>query len=219
MSGLLGGEVPLDRVVAVVADLPDGRTRWGSGFLLTTHHVLTAWHCTVDSPDSARVVRGRLKVLRHTPTGWESAEATRLAYSFARPSDGYAWGLDVAVLGVDHPPWGHSEWSHPPYARVDREFSGELVDCVAVGYPMYMLDGMQRDTADLHGSIRQGEGATSGYLTLIDDKRSKVQVPPGVTSAQNEPQSPWGGLSGAAVFHRGHLLGYVVQHRPTSAAV
>ena len=219
MLGELGEQVPLDRVVAVVADLGGGRTKWGSGFLLTSRLVLTAWHCTVGVPTSNPIPAApSLRVLRHTPAaGWQSADTIRVTQSHRRDSTpgGYEWGLDVAVLELSDPPWGDPGWKCPAFARVDRA-SGELAECVAVGYPMYMLSSdLQRDTSEVRGSIRLGTAAVSNYLMLHDGGQGTgIRIPPHVSSKQTESNSPWGGLSGAAVFHRGRILGHVVQHLP-----
>src|SRR5664280_472563 len=201
MSGVPEAQVPLDRVVAVVGDLGDGRQKWGTGFLLSARLVLTAWHCTVGDLTSREPIP--LTVHRRCGLEWQSAPATRLAQSHKASGHGYEWGLDVAVLRVEVPPWGNPAWSFPAFARVDRSQSGELGGCVAVGYPMYMLDaGMQRDTAEVQGSIRQGDGAISGYLVLQDDRHDRrIRIPDYVTADQTVRGSAWGGLSGAAVFY------------------
>ena len=211
------GEVPLDRVVAVVARLPGDRTRWGSGFLMTPEVVLTAWHCTVADPVSGTPVA--LEVRRRVAAGWESARVLSVTASrSAEPSPGGGWGLDVALLVLAEPPWADAGWFAPPFARVRRGEAGELVDCVAVGYPMYELDpGGELSTAEVRGFIRQGEGqgSHSEYLVLRDDKLGAVQAHPEVIPGdQIDRSSPWGGISGALVFHRGRVLGHVVQHRP-----
>jgi TPR repeat protein len=127
------------------------------------------------------------------------------------------WGLDVALLVLRDPPWAEQVLTRPQFARVDRSRTGELVDCVVVGYPTYELTPNQDLTiAEVRGFIRQGEGqgAQSRYLILRDDKLGAVHAPPYVSSGQAAPDSPWGGLSGALVFYQGQVLGHVVQHRP-----
>ena len=205
--------VPLDRVVAVNAKLPNGRVKWGSGFLLTATRVLTAWHCTVDDPQSGQLLP--LTVRRPTAREHEFADATRVAEAHTIGQGGYEYGLDVAILDVADPPWGDQDWECPPFARVSREGIGTITGCDAVGFPMYMVDSNLRlDTAQISGTIRQGDGVLGGYLTLRDDRHFAPSVPLYVDKSQTGRQSSWGGLSGAVVFHKGKVLGHLVQHRP-----
>lgn len=230
----LGGEVPLDRVVAVVGRLPGGRAKWGSGFLVDATHVLTAWHCTVRNPSSMSPLPfgpEELRILRYAevrqdaPARRVTADDRQLAaVSWRRPSTsgGYNWGRDVAVLKVLNPPWGDPGWAVPEYRRLDRAQTGELVDCVAVGYPMYMVAAeaptLQGDAplrqGEVRGFIRFGDDLESGRFMLHDTDGAMPAVPPHLDPGQTSTLSPWGGLSGAAVFHHGRFLGHVVQHHP-----
>ncbi|MFI9808531.1 hypothetical protein ACIHEJ_29900, partial [Streptomyces sp. NPDC052301] len=49
---------------------------------------------------------------------------------------------------------------------------------------------------------------------MRDEKLGEMQPAPQGPPRQIVEGSPWGGLSGALVFHEGHALGHVVQHRP-----
>src|SRR3954451_8700754 len=119
----------MDRVVAVVAHLGGGRTRWGSGFLVEPRSVLTAWHCTVADPTIGGAVA--LEVRRRTAGVWESTSvASTTASRAAEPAPDGSWGLDLALLTLRDPPWADEQWSCPPFARVHRAEAGELVDCV-----------------------------------------------------------------------------------------
>ncbi|MGW6023932.1 trypsin-like peptidase domain-containing protein [Streptomyces sp. NPDC055099] len=208
-------QVPLERVTAVVAELPDGRKRWGSGFLVTPTEVLTAWHCTVDDPNRGKTPR--LEVRRWARNEWQTAPVARVTASHGAAFVHGSWGLDVALLTLEDVPWAGADWGPPLFARVDRSQSGELTDCVVIGYPMYMLEpDMDVRSAEVRGFIRQGEGGGAGadFLVLRDEKLGAVQPPRHVGREQTTRTSPWGGLSGALVFHQGYALGHVVQHRP-----
>ncbi|MFE6158955.1 trypsin-like peptidase domain-containing protein [Streptomyces sp. NPDC056486] len=208
-------QVPLERVTAVVAELPDGRRRWGSGFLVTPNQVLTAWHCTVDDP--TRVKKTHLEVRRWADNAWQAARVSHITASYGSGSRHESWGLDIALLTLEDAPWASANWDLPLFARVDHSQSGELADCVAIGYPMYMLEpNTDVRSAEVRGFIRQGEGggAKANFLVLRDEKLGAVQPPRQVGHEQTTRKSPWGGLSGALVFHQGYALGHVVQHRP-----
>ena len=194
--------IPVDRVVAVVATLPSGLEQVGSGYLLAGGSILTAEHCTRDKKTGDPAVT--LRAVR--ALDGLIADATVLA---ASRDD------DVALLDVAAPPWP-GELSAVSFGRVDRTRSGELQDCEAIGYPLWQLqptDG-QRNTAELHGTIRRTEDAESQFLLLRDAALDSVVVPRTANIADAERSSPWGGLSGALVFYEGVALGVVVQHQP-----
>jgi len=201
MAGNWGG-IPSDQVVAVVADLDTGLVQIGSGYLVTERQVLTARHCTADK-STGRPPRS-LRVVRRS----DGAEA---------PATVIAAASDVAVLAVgDGLGWaGVTPLEPPRFGRVDRSRAGELRDCEAVGFPLWQLDPMdqQRNAAELHGTIRVTEGAESGLLVMRDPLLNDVTAP-GPAAAGRADGSPWGGLSGALVFHHGVALGVVIEHHP-----
>ena len=210
-------EVERARVVAVFARFPDGREQWGSGYLVARDRVLTAWHCVVDRET-------------HTePTSWHVRRASdQLVADVVEPvlvshwsgQDGN-WGLDLALLTLRDPPWS-DHWPLPRFARVDRTLSGELGACVAVGFPMFQAhpsgEHIRLGTAEVRGCIRRGDGQEQGMLELHDASMDPVQVPPWVPPGQARDSSPFGGLSGALVFHNGWALGHIVEHQPHHGA-
>jgi Trypsin-like peptidase domain/Sel1 repeat len=202
--------IPIDRVVAVVASLENGLEQVGSGYLVGGRLVLTAEHCTRDKktgqpPSSLRVVRAS--------DGLEAGARVRVASRV----------VDVAVLDLhDNAQWP-TGLSAPLFSRVDRTYSGELVGCEAIGYPLWQLDPVdhQRSTAELHGTIRRTEDAESQYLLLRDPLLASVGTPQAAAEAVGsdaEMASLWGGLSGALVFYASAALGVVVQHHPRQGA-
>lgn len=92
--------VPADRVVAVIAQLPDGRSQWASGFLVARDRVLTAWHCTVDRQSKEPAVS--LSVVRESDGRSAEVDLSRIVscHSLSPEDD-----LDVAVLALAGPPW------------------------------------------------------------------------------------------------------------------
>jgi nucleoside phosphorylase len=199
--------VPLDRVVAVVADLPGGRCQIGTGFVVDGNHVLTAEHCTRDK------VTGRA--------------ATRLRV--VRASDGIAVDvaevigdlvMDVAVVTLRGSPWP-VDLPAVVFARVRRDETGVLTDCHGIGYPLFQRDPDQRSrgTAEFHGTLYQTDERETGHLLIREPL-----ITPGPLPNDHDPadpargdtaaRSPWGGLSGTLVFHRGRAIGVVVEHHP-----
>ena len=195
--------VPSDRVVAIEATLDTGKFQVGSGYLLNNGIVITARHCTADKRTGRPAVS--IKVVRRSDGAYGTAQVLAAA-------------LDVAVLAVPE----SASWTSvgqldlPRFGRVDASYSGELLGCEAVGFPLWQLDPHQRHrhAAELHGSIRATEGAESGLLVMRDPTLWDVGIPDGVAPDDRLPDSPWGGLSGALVFHSGTGLGVVIEHHP-----
>lgn len=204
-----------DRVVAVVVHVSETREKWGTGYLISPDEVLTAWHCTVDDPDTADGASDhRVTVRRKGPDGtWEQSLVARITASRRRVGAG--WGLDIALLTLADPPWREADWRLPTFARCDRRGAGSLRDCEAVGYPSYAIDPtdptQELSIAPLSGTIRLAERANEAHehLILRDTEVGTVQPRPGTVE-----RSPWGGLSGALVFYDGDVLGHVVEHHP-----
>ena len=195
--------IPADRVVAVVASLRTGMAQVGSGYLLGPTTVITARHC-----------------IRDKRTGMPAAalQVIRLSDGAQAPAKFSSAALDVAVLAVpEASSWqGTAGLCPPPFGQVDATHSGELYDCQAVGFPLWQLEPRQqhRAAAEVHGVIRTTEGAESGVLVLRDPLLWDVTVPEGVPREDSALGSPWGGLSGALVFHDGMALGVIVEHHP-----
>jgi len=148
MGGIWTG-IPADRVVAVAADLGNGRIQTGSGYLVTERLVLTARHCTVNQRDD-----GPIRSLHVVRLSGAAATATLIAAA-----------EDIAVLAVEDPTWSAPAALDPPrFGRVDRSHSGELRDCEAMGFPRWQLDpnDQQRSAAELRRrGDRTGTGAAA----------------------------------------------------------
>lgn len=186
------------RVVPVVA-IRGNWQRISTGFLLGPRVVLTAMHgLRVGNPEQAA---DTVQVVGTTGT-------VEVTSTISTPA------IDVAVLEVRT---DLSELDLDPvrWGRVDGTSSGRLLTAEAVGYPLWQRQSVaerkaRQDLAEFRGVIRPLEGGGSGLLTIRDRDLETVNLPVAATDP-----SPWGGLSGAAVFGgSGHLLGVVVQHRP-----
>ena len=198
-----GSWVTRDRVVAVIAAFADGREQVGSGYLVSGRLVLTAAHCTWHKKTREAPIRCRV-IRASDGAGVDVAEV------IADPD------LDVAVLRLGSAPWP-TDLPAPVFAKVDRIHAGMLQDCQAIGFPLYQRDPDEklRGTAELHGTIYQTDEAESGRLLMREP-----WIHPGPVTALDDrlphmaAVSPWEGLSGALVFHRGLAIGVVVEHHP-----
>ncbi len=192
--------IPSDRVVAVLADLQNGRTQIGSGYLVAGRRVLTAYHCIVDAATGQPAAS--LRVVRLS----DGRDGRVVVVAYAR---------DAAVLEVRDSAWSPVVLEPVQFGRVDRQRSMELRDCQAVGFPAWQIDPKDhsRNVAELHGTIRATEGMESGYLVMRDTDLADVTAPPSARDHDLQ-DSPWGGLSGALVFCQGLALGVIVEHHP-----
>ena len=103
---------------------------------------------------------------------------------------------------------------------MDRDIPGRVGGCVAVGYPRHAVrPEAPFTTAEVDGWIPAASGftdtamgRTEGFLTLKAEGSPPRPLP---TSQTKLGQSAWAGMSGAAVFARGLLVGVVAeQHLP-----
>ncbi|MYV97382.1 trypsin-like peptidase domain-containing protein [Streptomyces sp. SID3343] len=177
--------VTLERVAEIIVDLEYGGGRRGSGYLIGPGRVLTAAH----------VIAG--------------AVAVRVRFNADQPGARVlvgepAWAderTDVAVLlvpGEDRPP--------VRFARLDGH---ELpYPCRAVGFPRYKMkdarDGSRyRDSCDAFGTLAPLSNRREGTLSIA--------VPPPDRDV-DPTASPWEGMSGAALWVAGHVVGIVSRH-------
>ena len=203
--------IPAARVVAVIAELGSGKWQIGSGYLFDAGHVLTARHCTHD-----KVTEQPAKAL--TVVWADGGAPVTVTVSHASPS------LDVALLAVEgSAPWDADLPGGPvTFGKVDRDYSGQLDGCEALGYPSWQGDptGRHRDLAELNGFIRATEGRETKRLLLRDPALKGVGgeragiARAGTGRITADDKSEWSGVSGAAVFYGGLLLGVIIEHHP-----
>ena len=199
--------VPMDRVVAVVTTLQDGRLQLGSGYLITDRLVLTAEHCTRDK------ITGEPTALLCVIRASDNKKAKVLHLVPDRR-------LDVAVLQLAPDARWNRNLRPPKFARIDRSGTGVLDDCTGIGFPLFQRDPTQwtRRTAEFHGTIYQTDEWESGHLLMREPliRLGPVTDPVGKASNAQDGKgpSPWGGLSGALMFYRGSAIGVVVEHHP-----
>ncbi|MBT2452504.1 trypsin-like peptidase domain-containing protein [Streptomyces sp. ISL-43] len=183
----------IDRAAEIIVTLPDGRSRRGSGYLVSTGRVLTAAHVIAD----ATVLRVRFDADRPTERTVEAVA------DWAHP------GTDVAVLAIPSPNSAREPLTPSAFGQVG-ERDVEL-RCSAIGFPRYKLrhgtDGMlYRDSAHVQATCTVLSNRREGTLDL-------TVTPPAMLP---EPQSsPWEGMSGAAVFSSGRIIGVIAKHHLT----
>ncbi len=175
----------LKRVVEVfVGDDPGDQVPGdvGSGYLVAEGLVLTATHIVGTEQDDKPV---QVRLLGEAAwTGGKVVDA----------SD------DVAVVrtpGLLLPSW----CTEAPWGGIETQHT-DLVPVVAVGFPRAQSAGEVRDTEQVHGTIAPGSGFKSGLWIL------NITSP--IPRECVEMESPWAGMSGAAVFASPTLIGVVV---------
>jgi tetratricopeptide (TPR) repeat protein len=182
--------VARDRVCEIYA----GRL-WGSGYVVAGPLVLTAAHVGGDVGATVRLrLLGAGADLFDGRVVWSSHTET----------------LDVALVEITSP--GHAMGDLPPvrWGRLVTARAG--VACEAAGFPDAKLvrgpDGqiVMRDVEHLSGEISPLTGAKARQLDV--SMRSAAPEP----TAPSQP-SPWGGMSGAALFC-GPLLTGVIRRDP-----
>lgn len=193
------GGVPATRVVAVIANLADGRMQVGSGYLLDASHVLTAAHCTRDK--AAGQAEPGLSVVQARSSVRATASVLAMSSEF-----------DVAILKVTgDPSWvGRDQFPPVRLGRLERSSSGWLDDCEAVGYPQWRRseNSVSFGLAEVHGRVAFLENVERKRIVLRDPHLADVGQPTESTSSD----SVWSGMSGAALFHDGLLIGVIIEH-------
>ena len=190
--------ISIDRVVAIrsVFHAEVGlRPKMGSGYLLDDRTLLTAAHILKGPADQLAV---RLHATRALDL--DSVTVTLGGGELVVDDVGDDWAI------VHLPRWVNRPISSPPprFEPVDQTRSGNLEDCVVIGYPHYAADPIEGPVhREVHGRISVTDGADLGHLLLQSDLRPAR--PPNSLSA-------WSGLSGGVVFQGGRAIGVVTAH-------
>ncbi|MFF5984688.1 trypsin-like peptidase domain-containing protein [Streptomyces olindensis] len=182
------------RAAEIIVALPDGGRR-GSGYLLAPGRVLTAAH----------VVRGAADV--------------RVRFEADRPGERVAgatvaWahdGIDIAVLTL---PEDLSD-DVPPVLFGGVGEQDAVLGCSAMGFPRFKLradaaGGRFRDVEHMDATCAVLANRREGTLDL------RVAAPP--AEDPDPERDAWEGMSGAAVFSGGHLVGVVSRHHRREGA-
>lgn len=183
MRGLEAGRVA--EILVTVRTSEPGRR--GSGYRVMTQTVLTAAHVVRDWS----VVRVRFDA--DQPSEW-SADVTDV---LEVPE------VDIALLTIRVP--GRSQVLPARFGCLGER--DDEIPCTAVGFPLWKLRdspaGAYRDSAHIVGSVALLANRREGSL--------EVRVAPPERDPDPEV-SPWEGMSGAAVFCDGQIVGVISKH-------
>lgn len=173
---------------------PDGRgdvfDELGSGLLVTDDLVLTAAHVVFDDERP-------LDVELRCPS-WDGPVPGVVVWPRVRGD------VDAALVRVSDPSLLGDLGRAPRFGRFTSRDADQRVD--ATGFPRVMLERGRRVSFQLVGHVNpQGARHEGRYLVSVEDPPAQ----PGAGQA-----SPWSGMSGAAVFSGGILVGIIVIDTP-----
>ncbi|MEU5208820.1 peptidoglycan-binding protein [Streptomyces sp. NPDC020742] len=181
-----------ERVAEIIVVRHDGTGRRGSGYLVRADTVLTAAHVVA----GAQQIRVRSE--KDGSVLWDGE--AEVAWS-----DG---NIDVAILALSTTPKALGRIRPAVFGAVREGDAG--LRCSALGFPLFKrrqdARGVYRDSFHARGGIALLTGRREGVLEL------RVQEP------ERDPdpwRSPWEGMSGAAVWAHGRIIGLITaHHRP-----
>ena len=191
------------RVAQLVVDRgPGDEGSRGSGYLVGPGLVLTAAHVLA----GARVVKVRLDVGQPTEVdvpaaGW-----------WADPVGHHGTDLAVVMIAPDATAGREVE-----PARFGRISDGMAVLAVqAFGFPRFKLRG---DAADGGLGVFRDLEQVTGHAPVAANRRQGtlavyLKDPPPAAPGHEGP-SPWAGMSGAAVWSAGRIVGVAAEHHPS----
>ncbi|WP_369260051.1 tetratricopeptide repeat protein [Streptomyces sp. R35] len=181
----------------------------GSGYLITDHLVLTAFHNIQRAAGSAseRAVEVRRLALHgEQPTAWVAAE---VLWPEQPPDIEQDPHTDAALLLIADSVWQPPVSAEPVrWGRLPVPSAGAVearVACVAVGFPEAEQRDGKRDTKQISGHIETLSGLKSGLITAHIDQ---VAAPNAAGAS-----SSWSGASGAALLCGNLLTGVLTTDR------
>jgi hypothetical protein len=189
-----------ERVAQVVVDFGPGRIRRrASGYRVTPSTVLTAGHAIGGARAVTVIFNAELV------DEW-SVQAT---VAFAEPPP-----ADVGVLCIVPRPW--ERIAPVSFGRVAQQ--ADVLRCTAVGFPRWKTR-IGSGSAAIGGNIapyrdsHQADGTIAG-LSNLRQGTLEIRVEPPEKDA-DPSHSPWEGMSGAAVWSSGSVVGLVSEHHVT----
>jgi hypothetical protein len=199
MTGLGSGAAGIDpeRVAEmIVTPSSTGPDRRGSGYRISESVVLTAAHVVRD----AAGVRARFDADR---SGEWVAEG-KVAWSDPE--------VDVAVVAITSRPQDKGRVEAVGFGRVAERDA--VLECSAMGFPLFKL---RDDPAPAEGGTpsryRDSVHAVGTIAVLSNRREGTLEVSVPAPDRDPDPRrSPWGGMSGAAVWSAGRVIGVVAEH-------
>ncbi|MFI6687696.1 trypsin-like peptidase domain-containing protein [Streptomyces sp. NPDC050485] len=184
------------RIAEIIVAAGDGRRR-GSGYRISGIAVLTAAHVVADAAD----VRVRCDADR--PGEWSAPAAV-------------VWAdeeNDLAVLTVVPPDGVPTAVEPARFGRIADDRHG-VIDVYAAGFPLWKR--RRRPDGGYFRELHQADGTVAALSNLRTGTLEMTVAPAG---ADPDPDtSPWAGMSGAAVWAGGRIVGVVAEHhRPEGA--
>ncbi|MGV4886408.1 trypsin-like peptidase domain-containing protein [Streptomyces viridosporus] len=166
-----------------------GRRKSGSGYLIAPQLVLTARHVIVDETGKVwpRITAG----VGHPPSGGVERRAATVCWT--DPD-----GADAALLHLDAPV------DVPGTVRWGRPVGTEALPYSGLGYPLQTrAEGGQRLVEHLRGVLSPLAGGEGPHDLYTLDQHAAPRL-------RTDQRRAWSGISGAAVFCQGCLIGIVL---------
>ncbi len=195
------GGLDVRRVVQLVVVRRGGEEWRGSGYRVSADAVLTAAH----------VVREAVSVTLRFLT--EDGDVTELP---AEPEPVWEdFDVDVAVLRIVNDAGGRElEAADVPPVRFGR--ITQPVDCESLGFPKFKLrldiESSEVNRSILYRDSHHAQGSTTPWADL---RKGTLEISVSAPGPDPEGHSPWEGMSGAAVWSSGHLIGVISLHHAT----
>ncbi|MFJ5675696.1 NACHT domain-containing protein [Streptomyces sp. NPDC093097] len=188
------------RAVQIVTTRRASAGRRGSGYQVTGDVVLTAAHVV------SGAVSVRVRFVTEDGVTWDVDAET-------------VWDdsdVDVALLRISNDPYFARQYTDEvPPVRFGRP--EQPVACEALGFPRFRL---RRDTASPdHGAprtYRDTQHALGQAVPAAGLRQGTLEIS-GLEAPRDDPdpkRSPWEGMSGAAVWSGGCLIGIISEHHP-----
>lgn len=180
----------ITRVAEIIVGGRTGRPgRRASGYRVTATAVITAAHAIGESSSA------EIRFDADQPGEWVAAASL-------------AWldkGIDLAVLTIDERP---AERIEPAlFGRAAEKDA--VLPCSAVGFPRFKL----RDDLGRDSQFRDSFHLTGSIALLSNRREGTFEV--AVKAPERDPDpavSPWQGISGAALWSEGRIIGMVGEH-------
>ncbi|WP_052230287.1 NACHT domain-containing protein [Streptomyces sp. CT34] len=191
----LGGLDPR-RAVQIITTLRAGPVQLGSGYRVSGDAVLTAAHVVNDAVSVVmRFITedGGTAELPGEPVWSDSAVDIAVLKITSRASTGESCAAEVARV---------------QFARITQR-----VDCEALGFPLFKL---RADTAspapEAPRRFRDSHHALATTTPWSDLRAGSLEISADPPGAPEPDRSPWEGMSGAAVWSGGYVIGVVSEH-------